>query len=188
MNSGHQGTKTPSFLKNSLCLGVFLLFASSIYANDDNFFQQTLVQINQQRAKVKVQNVSFDNKLMKIAQTWADKSAKADNQKHRSQADLKSLLDELNYSHLNENLYYAKNIAGGKITPEQVVNGWMNSPGHRRNLLKDRIDKIGLGIARAANGGYYVVFNGADTHPPKVDESANNESTNILKKLQIQIH
>jgi uncharacterized protein YkwD len=196
MNSGHEGattetaiirgfvppasggSKAQSFFNLSSCLralvaGVFLFLASSAHANDDAFFQQTLALINQQRAKVKVQTITPDDKLMKIAGEWALKNAKADNMIHRK--NLPSFVSDLNYSYMNENLFYAKDTANNAPTPEQVVTGWMNSTGHRKNMLKDRIDKIGLGIARAANGGYYVVFNGTDSHPPKKDETGSTQ-------------
>ena len=38
----------------------------------------------------------------------------------------------------------AENIAGGQPTPEAVVNSWMNSPGHRANILKEGITIIGV--------------------------------------------
>ena len=39
-----------------------------------------------------------------------------------------------------------ENIAKGYKTPEDVVNAWMNSPGHRANILSPLFNKMGLGI------------------------------------------
>jgi uncharacterized protein YkwD len=50
-----------------------------------------------------------------------------------------------------ENIAYA----GGPVALEQTFQGWMNSPGHRRNLLNQRFQEIGIGVARAANGDMY---------------------------------
>ncbi len=41
----------------------------------------------------------------------------------------------------------AENIAAGAPTPEEVVEGWMNSPGHRANILHPRMREIGIGYA-----------------------------------------
>ncbi|ONH29750.1 CAP domain-containing protein [Pseudofrankia asymbiotica] len=41
----------------------------------------------------------------------------------------------------------AENIAAGQRTPMEVVAGWMNSPGHRRNILLPEITEIGVGYA-----------------------------------------
>ncbi|GGA89918.1 CAP domain-containing protein [Ornithinibacillus halotolerans] len=38
-----------------------------------------------------------------------------------------------------------ENIAYGYSTPEAVVNGWMNSPGHRANILNEKFTHIGVG-------------------------------------------
>ena len=39
-----------------------------------------------------------------------------------------------------------ENLAKGFITPESVVEGWMGSPGHRKNILSPDYEQIGLGI------------------------------------------
>ena len=39
----------------------------------------------------------------------------------------------------------AENIAAGYTTPEEVVGGWMNSPGHRANILNPNLTEIGVG-------------------------------------------
>ncbi|MDJ0619725.1 MAG: CAP domain-containing protein [Calothrix sp. MO_192.B10] len=41
----------------------------------------------------------------------------------------------------------AENVAKGQRTPSQVVKSWMNSPGHRRNILNPRYTEIGVGYA-----------------------------------------
>ena len=38
-----------------------------------------------------------------------------------------------------------ENIAAGQQTPEQVMDSWMNSQGHRANILSDA-DEIGVGL------------------------------------------
>ena len=46
----------------------------------------------------------------------------------------------------------AENIAAGQRTAEEVVTGWMNSPGHRANILNGDLRQIGVGYAL---GGEY---------------------------------
>ena len=48
-----------------------------------------------------------------------------------------------------------ENIAMGQTSPAQVMNGWMNSEGHRANILNSSFTKIGVGVAQNANGYYY---------------------------------
>ena len=51
----------------------------------------------------------------------------------------------------------AENIAGGQPTPSAVVNSWMNSSGHRANILDGSLRKIGVGYARGGQYGTYWV-------------------------------
>lgn len=47
-----------------------------------------------------------------------------------------------------------ENIAMGYTTPSAVVNGWMNSTGHRANILNANYTQIGVGYV--ANGHYWT--------------------------------
>ena len=47
----------------------------------------------------------------------------------------------------------AENIASGQQSAEQAMNSWMNSSGHRSNILNTRYNKIGVGIARRGTTG-----------------------------------
>lgn len=48
----------------------------------------------------------------------------------------------------------AENIAMGYSTAEAVVNGWMNSAGHRANILSEQYTTIGVGYVQ--DGGYWT--------------------------------
>lgn len=48
-----------------------------------------------------------------------------------------------------------ENIAYGYATPAAVMEGWMNSDGHRRNILNCSHTTIGVGLAYDANGRPY---------------------------------
>lgn len=48
-----------------------------------------------------------------------------------------------------------ENIAKGQPTPVSVMNAWMNSPGHRGNILSTAFTKIGVGAAKDAGGNLY---------------------------------
>jgi uncharacterized protein YkwD len=49
----------------------------------------------------------------------------------------------------------AENVALGYPNAETVVQGWMNSSGHRRNILDGTVEETGIGIARSSAGGLY---------------------------------
>jgi uncharacterized protein YkwD len=49
--------------------------------------------------------------------------------------------------------YVGENIAMGYVSPRQVVRGWMNSPGHRENILGS-YSHLGVGIELGGTGDY----------------------------------
>ena len=49
----------------------------------------------------------------------------------------------------------AENIAYGQKTAAEVMNSWMNSPGHRANILSKTVTQIGVGCAKKSNGTLY---------------------------------
>lgn len=51
-----------------------------------------------------------------------------------------------------------ENIAYGYSTPAQVVNGWMNSEGHRKNILSKSFSKIGVGCYSSGGVLYWSQF------------------------------
>lgn len=49
----------------------------------------------------------------------------------------------------------AENIAAGQTTAQEVVNAWMNSPGHRANILSSNYTYIGVGYAQGGSQRHY---------------------------------
>lgn len=48
-----------------------------------------------------------------------------------------------------------ENIAMGQKTPAEVVTSWMNSPGHRANILNKSYTQLGVGLAKNTSGVCY---------------------------------
>lgn len=48
-----------------------------------------------------------------------------------------------------------ENIAAGQQTPEAVVKAWMNSDGHRKNIMNPNFNHIGVGYASGGTYGHY---------------------------------
>ena len=47
-----------------------------------------------------------------------------------------------------------ENIAAGQKTPQEVVTGWMNSEGHRKNILNPAFNKLGVGYVTGGSYGH----------------------------------
>jgi len=94
----------------------------------------------------------------RMAESWARHLAQTRSLVHRR---LGRVLSQCNRSYVSENL--AKYPVASGMTPAQVarrtVRAWMRSPEHRRNLLSSRPRVIGLGVARSANGTWFIVQN-----------------------------
>jgi uncharacterized protein YkwD len=56
---------------------------------------------------------------------------------------------------LGENIYLDREADRAKLA-ERAVEGWLNSPEHRANMLSPGFAETGIGIARAADGTAYV--------------------------------
>lgn len=56
---------------------------------------------------------------------------------------------------------YGENIARGQQTPASVMESWMNSPGHRANILNCAFKDIGIGIHQGAGGPWWTQDFGA---------------------------
>lgn len=52
---------------------------------------------------------------------------------------------------------WGENIAYGYATPEQVMSGWISSPGHRANLVNAAYTELGVGFALSGSGTAYWV-------------------------------
>ncbi|MFQ8629827.1 MAG: CAP domain-containing protein, partial [Intestinibacter bartlettii] len=48
-----------------------------------------------------------------------------------------------------------ENIAMGQKTPSEVMNSWMNSSGHRANILNSTYTELGVGIQKDSSGTIY---------------------------------
>lgn len=50
---------------------------------------------------------------------------------------------------------WGENVAAGQRTAQDVLTAWMNSPGHRANILGTTFTTIGVGVATATDGTRY---------------------------------
>lgn len=57
---------------------------------------------------------------------------------------------------VEQNLYFGENIAYGYRGPQDVMQGWMNSAGHRANILNSSYVGIGIGIYQSGDTLYWV--------------------------------
>jgi uncharacterized protein YkwD len=52
----------------------------------------------------------------------------------------------------------AENVAAGRLTPESAVQGWMESPEHRANMLNCALRDTGVGVVEAPDDPTYAIY------------------------------
>jgi len=114
-------------------------------------FQKSVIDlVNKERAVAGLNALTENGELDKVATLKSEDMAKLGYFSHTSPT-YGSPFDMLTQFGIN---YTAagENIAYGQSTPEEVMNGWMNSQGHKDNILNKNFTQIGVGIAKKANG------------------------------------
>lgn len=59
---------------------------------------------------------------------------------------------------IDTNCFAGENIAAGYDTPEGVVEGWMNSAGHRKNILNTNYEYFAVGVSYYENDPEYYFY------------------------------
>lgn len=107
---------------------------------------------NVERQKAGCGKVTENVKLTAAAQGHSEDMARNDYFDHTSR-DGRSPWDRARAQGYNDAI--GENIAAGYTTAAAVIEGWMNSEGHRANLLNCDAKAIGLGVARYNGGQLY---------------------------------
>ena len=101
---------------------------------------------NKQRRKRGLDALEADKLLHQAAQGHVDDMEDVNQYLGHQSSDGRSLsdrIDEVGYQWRS----IRENAASGQLSAKQVVKGWMNSPGHRANILSDDVTEIGIGFA-----------------------------------------
>ncbi|MDT0405691.1 CAP domain-containing protein [Streptomyces edwardsiae] len=113
---------------------------------------QVVELVNAERGKVGCSPVKVNSTLTKAAQDHSEDMAATGTMSH-SGSDGSSPGDRITRAGYAWSTY-GENVAYGYSTPEQVMDGWMNSPGHKANILNCAFKEIGVGLAQP--GGYWT--------------------------------
>ncbi|MFI6743031.1 CAP domain-containing protein [Nonomuraea sp. NPDC050451] len=108
---------------------------------------------NAERAKGGCDPLKHDARLRRAAFGHSADMAKNDYFDHDSQ-DGRDMVDRIRATGFSGSTL-AENIAMGQRSAAEVVRGWMNSDGHRRNIMNCSYTLIGVGAAKDAQGQIY---------------------------------
>ena len=116
-------------------------------------YEKKVVELtNAERAKQGLAPLTLNTELSKVART------KSQDMKNKNYFDHNSptygspfdMMKSFGISYTSA----GENIAMGQKTPEQVVQAWMDSPGHRANIMNSSFTHIGVGYV--ASGNYWT--------------------------------
>lgn len=115
---------------------------------------QVLRLVNAERAKYGLSSLSLDSGAVKVAHLRAKEIVQSFSHSRPDGRSCFTAANDLGVSYRAA----GENIAYGYETPEQVVNGWMNSEGHRKNILSASFTKIGIGCYKSNGVLYWSQF------------------------------
>ncbi|MEH1028383.1 CAP domain-containing protein [Micromonospora profundi] len=115
---------------------------------------RVLELVNARRAEGGCAPVQSDPELTTAAQRHSQDQAEHRSMSHTGSdgSDVGQRLDRAGYAWRT----YGENVAYNQSTPEAVMTAWMDSPGHRANILNCAFTEIGIGRADTGDGPYWT--------------------------------
>lgn len=129
--------------------------AAPASANFGAYEQQVVDLVNQERAAAGLPALKVNAKLAGVAEKKAEDLRDNNYFAHQSPTygSPFDMMKQFGISYTSA----GENIAKGQKTPADVMNGWMNSEGHRANILNASYTEIGVGYVTDSNGTTYWV-------------------------------
>ena len=109
---------------------------------------RSLVLVNSERAKQGLHSLTLVTCADGFANSWAATLAQTGNFVHQS---LSPIMQACAARGAGENIAY------GNVSADAMMTMWMNSPGHRANILNGSYTGIGIGAVEASAGRWYGV-------------------------------
>ena len=124
-------------------------------AQNDTRAEQVLALVNAERAKYGMDPVKWDSSLAAVAENHCADMIARDFFDHNN-PDGETPFDRLDKANIS---YWmaGENIAAGQSTPEAAMNDWMNSQGHRQNILNASYKSLGVAVLDGGTYGTYWV-------------------------------
>lgn len=116
-----------------------------------SFAEQVVELVNAERAKEGLAPLTIDKKVQAAAQVRAVEIKTSFSHTRPNGSSFATALKEQGVTYRRS----GENIAWGQRTPKEVVNAWMNSSGHRANIMNKNFTKIGVGYYQHNGVNYW---------------------------------
>jgi uncharacterized protein YkwD len=126
--------------------------SSTLQATPSSFETEILTLVNQERAAQNLYSLSWDTELYDAAHSHSVDMATNNYFSHTSQ-DGRTFSDRIQAAGYQWSAA-GENIAAGYSTLEAAMNGWMNSDGHRANILNSSYCDLGVGYSYNSGSTY----------------------------------
>jgi uncharacterized protein YkwD len=124
-------------------------------APDNSITQQVFDRVNSDRAANGLGPLSWNAQLACLAQDHSNWMATTGSFTHRDLSATIRQPDYANYASLGENILVGPNTMSGGA----MEDAWMNSPGHRANILSPNFDSIGIAVGWSPDGRIWATQN-----------------------------
>lgn len=119
---------------------------------DSSYAAQVVNLVNIEREKAGLNPLVSDTKTADAALVRAEEIKQSFSHTRPNGTSFSTALNEQGVIYKSS----GENIAWGQKTPEEVVSGWMNSEGHRANILGENFTSIGVGHFVSNGTSYWV--------------------------------
>lgn len=135
----------------SFCGGVEAYAAANYGSTEiESYARQVAAIVNSERAANGLSPLKYSDQLSEAALVRAKEIQSTFSHTRPNGSSCFTAIKEAGISYTTA----GENIAYGQKTPEEVMNSWMNSSGHRANILGQNYEYIGIGVTYQ-NGTYY---------------------------------
>ncbi|TAH65034.1 MAG: hypothetical protein EWM47_11620 [Anaerolineaceae bacterium] len=119
--------------------------------SNQGFADEVLRLVNIERSKAGLSALTTNATLKAAADKRAQETKVSFSHTRPNGSKFSTVLQEYGISYRTA----GENIAYGQRSPQEVVNGWMNSPRHRANILNGSFGKIGIGVYQSGGVIYW---------------------------------
>lgn len=120
--------------------------------------QKIFEKVNAERAKAGVSKLSYNKTMEKYAriksQDMGDRGYFDHKDPQGNLITVKMKNDGVNYKAWGENIAYIGGVSDADALANQFMTNWMNSQGHRENILSKNFSSIGVGVYKMGNKVY----------------------------------
>ena len=147
---------------------------AKLYVKSEKVYKEAfeiLKIVNKERAAVGRKALTMDTALLDMAMTRSEETAIHFSHTRPTGRSVLTMSKRI----------LGENIAAGQTSAKNVMKSWMNSPGHKENILRSNYSSIGIGCVKV-NGIYYwtQIFGGSPVKTAKANQYKTIKGDSVI--------